>query len=125
MTTRDQNAIRTGVMASPTIGYVILTFEFHKEGGMWVGECRELGTATDGRSLEKVEAELGRLVALDLNCLEELGERETMFRERGIKLYPVEAPDRIEMSVPVNGANRLVQARSIRIGGQRRELTAV
>jgi hypothetical protein len=92
---------------------------------MWVGECRELGTATDGRSLEKVEAELARLVVLDLNCLEELGERERLFQERGIKLYPVQAPDQVEMSVPVNGGNRLVQARSIAIGGRKQALAAV
>lgn len=125
VTIQEQHNVRTGVATSPTIGYAILTFEFHKEGGMWVGECRELGTATDGRSLEKVEAELARLVALDLTCLEELGERERLFQERSIKLYPVQVPDQVELSVPVNGGNRLVQARSIAIGGRNRESAVV
>ena len=44
------------------------------------------------------------------------GEREYgADHERGIKLYPLQAPEQVEMSVPVNGGNRLVQARSIAI----------
>lgn len=84
------------------VGLAVLAFEFHKEGRLWVGECRELGTATDGRSLEKVEQELGRLVLLHLNGLEQIGERERVFEERGIKLYTPDRPLReVERIVPV------------------------
>ncbi len=92
---------------------------------MWVGECRELGTATDGRSLERVEQELGRLVQLDLDALEELGERERLFMERGIAVYPAELPRHVSMSVPVNGSNWLVQARPIKMPAGWRERAAV
>ncbi len=67
--------------------FAVLTLEFHKEDRLWVGVCRELGTATDGRSLDRVERELVKLVMLHLNGLEDIGEREHIFRERGIKLY--------------------------------------
>jgi len=121
---RQSTTTRSGIATSDE-GYIVLTFEFHKEGQMWVGECRELGTATDGRSLEKVEEELLELVALDLNGLEEIGERERLFKERGIKIYPVQAPDQVTMNVPVNTSNRLVQARSIRMPARRRDLVPV
>lgn len=65
-------------------GFAILALEFRKEGRYWVGRCRELGTATDGRSLEKVVRELTQLVTLDVNGLEELGEREHLFSEPNI-----------------------------------------
>ena len=121
---RQSTTTRSGIATSDE-GYIVLTFEFHKEGQMWVGECRELGTATDGRSLEKVEEELLELVALDLNGLEEIGERERLFKERSIKIYPVQAPDQVTMNVPVNTSNRLVQARSIRMPARRRDLVPV
>lgn len=126
MTERRQ-ATRTGrgLVTSPESGYIILTFEFHKEGGMWVGECRELGTATDGRSLERVEAELGRLVEIDLDGLEEIGERERFFNERGIQIYPAEVPDQVNRLLPVNKTHRLVQARPVQVSGPRKELASV
>ena len=67
-----------------TSASALLTFAFHREGHMWVGACLELGTATDGRSFEKVERELRQLVMLHLESLEEIGERERIFEQRGI-----------------------------------------
>jgi hypothetical protein len=126
VTQRRQRAKRQGGLdSSPGPGYIVLTFEFHKEGGMWVGECRELGTATDGRSLERVEDELVNLVLLHLYGLEEIGERERVLAERGITLYPTEVPDHVDRSVPVNSLNRLIQARSIRVPVRERQLAAV
>jgi hypothetical protein len=95
-------------------GFAVLTLEFHKEGRLWVGECRELGTATDGRSLDSVERELVKLAVLHLDGLEDIGERERVFRERGIKLY-TDQPTTIERMVPVSADSQdiFVQFRTV------------
>jgi predicted RNase H-like HicB family nuclease len=97
-------------------GFVILTFSFHKEGQYWVGICEELGTAADGRSLDKVADRLRKLVALQLNGLGDLGERERLFKERGITLYASDLPAKVQRSVPVSqDCLSLVQTISIPI----------
>ena len=68
-------------------GFVLLTFEFHREGRLFVGVCRELGVATDGRDVLKLSDRLAEMVEMYLNGLEEAGERERVFRERGVVLY--------------------------------------
>jgi len=60
---------------------------YYKEGNQWVAECKELGTSTYGDSFEEIEKELVELIALHLNTLEELGEREVFFTENGIQTY--------------------------------------
>ena len=69
------------------IGYIIVTFSFHKEGNRWVGRCNELTTSAFGRSLPEAEERLKELVELHLNGLEDAGERERFFRENGIRVY--------------------------------------
>ena len=94
--------------------YALLTFEFHEEGPYWVGACCEVGTATDGRSFEKVAQELGRLVALHLKGLEDIGERERLFRERGIEVFTGQAPAEVERKLQVVGdGGPLLQLKSI------------
>lgn len=97
------------------IGFVILTLEFEKEDGYWLGHCRELGTATDGRSLSAVMRRLNKLVALHLDGLEAIGERENLFRERGITLYADGLPSEVPTSVPVTSNETLVQATSVAV----------
>jgi hypothetical protein len=106
--------------------FVILTLRFHKEGHYWVGECDELGTATDGRSLVKVTQDLGKLVALHLDGLERAGERERVFRERGIRLYTGRLPTEIARSVPVSETSEtLIQLRALPLPFPRSEPVAV
>lgn len=69
------------------VGFVLLTFEFHREGRLFVGVCRELGVATDGRDVLKLSDRLAEMVEMYLNGLEEAGETERVFRERGLTLY--------------------------------------
>ncbi len=97
-------------------GFAVFTLAFHKEGPLWVGDCLELGTATDGRSLDSVERELVKLVVLHLNGLEDVGERERVFSERGIKLY-TDYPMTIERVVPVSAESQdtFVQFRAVRV----------
>ena len=42
--------------------YVKLTLMFEREGNKWVATCLELGTSTYGRTLERVEESIRRLV---------------------------------------------------------------
>ena len=95
-------------------GFAVLTLEFHKEGRLWVGECLELGTATDGRNLDSVERELVKLAVLHLDGLEDIGERERVFKERGIKLY-ADHPTTIERVVPVSAESQdtFIQFRTV------------
>jgi predicted RNase H-like HicB family nuclease len=82
-------------------GFVILTLEFRREGGYWLGRCRELGTSTFARTLSQVRRELVELVELHLNGLDEAGERERFFHEHHIRLYMDELPAEVETCVPI------------------------
>ena len=81
---------------------VLLTMAFEQVGrNRWTGRCRELGTATHGRTLPQVRDELVEMVALHLNALEDVGERERFFSEHGIKLYSEGDPSPSEVTLPV------------------------
>jgi hypothetical protein len=96
-------------------GFVVLTYEFHREGRSWVGRCVELGTATDGGSLEKVEEELDELVGLHLNALEAVGERDRFFAEHGIRLYRPDPPKHVERTLAIGAERKLRDFRMIRV----------
>ena len=125
MTARQRRT--TTRLATPPGGQavVILTFEFHKEGGLWLGHCRELGTATDGRFLDKVEDELTELVLLHLDGLDDIGERERVFQERGIRVYAADVPAEVETSVPVTDEQTFVRSKPIRVSARTSDLVAV
>jgi len=104
--------------------FVVLTMEFSKEGATWLGFCRELGTATDGRTLPQVEKELMKLVLLHLNGLEDIGEREKLFKERRIKVYQRDVPAEVLTEVPTQ-VNTFVQVKSIPVDRHSGDLVAV
>ncbi|HZT05702.1 MAG TPA: hypothetical protein VFC51_01615 [Chloroflexota bacterium] len=85
-------------------GFAVVTLVFRHQGDdVWTGECRELGTATDGSSLARVHAELVDLVVLHLNALEEAGERERFFQRHGIPFYGADAaPKVIQLALPLD-----------------------
>ena len=84
-------------------GYVVLTYKFGREGRRWAAHCKELGTATSGRSLPEAERRLEELVGLHLNTLEDVGERERFFREHNIEFHETK-PKSITVSMPTNNA---------------------
>jgi hypothetical protein len=97
-------------------GYVVLTLQFRAEQGRWTGECLELGTATYARTLQKTHDELVELVALHLDSLEAVGEREHFFQVHNITFYPDDAPPSVvRPSVPVD-SEVYVHAHRVRIG---------
>ena len=71
----------------PVHGYIVLTFEFRKEGKRWVAHCEELGTATFGRSIPEAERKLKEAVLLHLNTLQDVDETERFFKEHSIKFH--------------------------------------
>ena len=69
-------------------GCAILTSRFIKEEDQWVGDCEILGVAHYGDILDEVRSGLKELLALTLNTMESVGERERSFAEHGITLHP-------------------------------------
>ena len=68
-------------------GYVVLTLEYRKAGNRWTAQCRELGTATFGRTLRSAEEKIHEAMLLHLNTLEDVGERERFLKEHNIQFH--------------------------------------
>jgi len=95
------------------VGYITLTHAYHKEGGVWVGICKETGIATSHKSKREVEKELKELVILHLNCLEQVDERARFFEENHITLHELKPKDEtITLPVP---DNEFIQTRVYRL----------
>ena len=82
-----QDISKTGGSPMPTKGYIGITYEFRREGRRWVGCCKELGTATFGRSIPETSRKLNEAVLLHLNTLEDVGERERFFQENSVEFH--------------------------------------
>ena len=80
--------------------YIIVTFLFYKEGNRWVGQCKELGTSTFGRSIQEALEKLYEAVGLHLNTLEQVGECERFFRDHNITLHP-HKPQEEKIRIPI------------------------
>ncbi len=83
-------------------GYVVLTAKFRREGRRWTAYCEELGTATFGRSLPEEERRMKEAVALHLNTLEDVGERERFFKEHNIPFHLTKPTRNINISTRIN-----------------------
>ena len=68
------------------VGTILLTEVVEQEGDQFAVQCPELGIASCGDSIEEAFANIREAIALHLNVLEELGDRERVFRERGIEI---------------------------------------
>lgn len=80
-------------MAASAVGYIMLTFRVYREGKQFVGECLELGTASCGDTIEEALDNIRDATSLYLSVIEEEGERERIFRERGILVIVGEPSD--------------------------------
>lgn len=85
-----------------TRGYVVLTLKFHKQGRRWTALCEELGTATFGRSLPEADQRLKEAILLHINTLDDVGERESFFKEHNIQLHQDKPRDNITVCLPIN-----------------------
>ena len=82
-------------------GVVILTAVVEEEGDQFVSFCTELGTASCGDSIEEALDNLQEAIWVHLNALEETGERERVFRERGIDLLSSPVNEPIHRQIPI------------------------
>jgi predicted RNase H-like HicB family nuclease len=73
--------------------YIILTAIFRREEEVWTAECKELGTATFGDTLEEAKDNLREAVELHLNTLEDVGESKRFLDERGIQVHYDDEPN--------------------------------
>jgi len=85
----------------PVHGYIVLTFEFRKEGKRWVAHCEELGTATFGRSIPEAERKLKEAVLLHLNTLQDVDETERFFKEHSIKFHRTRPTKVVNIRAPI------------------------
>lgn len=86
-----------------TLCYIKVTLLFQKEkDGRWTAECKELGTATFGNSLEEVREFIKEAIELQLNSLERNGQRKRFFKENGITLIRNRCPENVNINVPVD-----------------------
>lgn len=90
-------------------GFIVLTIIFKFEDDVWTAECKELGTATFGDTIQEAERDIQEAILLHLNTLEQVGERETFFREHGIEIYSTK-PQTMHIDLPFD-PNILVSQR--------------
>ena len=81
-------------------GYVILSFEYHKEGRRWVARCKELSTATFGRSLTEADKRLQEAVVLHLNTLDDVGETKHFFEKHHIQFHATRPKHDLPICIP-------------------------
>ena len=67
-------------------GYIRVTFIATEEEGEFVSTCPELGIASQGETVGEAFDNLKDATFTYLNTIEELGERERVFKERSIKI---------------------------------------
>ena len=78
----------TGPSAVSYVGHIVLTLLIHEEEGQYVSRCPELGTASCGDTIDEALYNIREATQLYLNSIETAGERERIFRKRGIQIYP-------------------------------------
>ena len=71
-------------------GFVLLTGIVEQEDDQFTATCLELGTATCADTPEDARRNLDEAVQLEIEVLEELGERARVFKEKGIKIWGVD-----------------------------------
>jgi predicted RNase H-like HicB family nuclease len=92
--------------------YILLTLLFKREGKVWTAECKELGTASFGDTIEEAIETIEDMVKLHLDALEDAGERERFLQENHVKVYdekPKEKSVSIELPFGVFGFKDLIQ----------------
>lgn len=69
-------------------GHILVTLCVHEdeESDAFVSECIELGVTSCGRTIDEALRMVQEAVSVYLNTIEEDGERERIFAERGLKV---------------------------------------
>ena len=66
--------------------YIRLTLQIVAEDDGYVSRCLELGTASCGDTVEEALLNIKDCVEVYLETIEEMGERQRIFKKRGIKI---------------------------------------
>lgn len=80
--------------------FIVLTEIVEKEDDQFVSTCPELGTASCGDTIEEAFANLEEAIEVHLSALEETGERDRFFSERGIKLHSPGPTEPVHRPIP-------------------------
>jgi len=66
--------------------YITLTIVIEEADSQYAAHCIELVTASCGDTLDEAFENIKEAIIVDLNALEETGEREQFFNEHGIEI---------------------------------------
>jgi hypothetical protein len=62
--------------------FVILNVRYLRDGELWIGECEDLGTATQATTFDALQEELAELIRLHLTTLERQATHRARRRRR-------------------------------------------
>jgi predicted RNase H-like HicB family nuclease len=79
-------------MAKTATGYIDLEMVIRQEGDQYSSWCPDLDIATCGDTAEEAAENLKDAIELYLDTLREEGELEAVFKERGIRIGPLDQP---------------------------------
>ena len=88
---------------------VVLTSIVEPEGDMFVSTCVELGTASCGDTIQEAFENLDEAIAVHLDALEEVGETERVFEERGIEILRAPIEESVPRPVPIDKVVKISQ----------------
>ena len=94
---------------SPVGDIVVLTSVVEPEDDMFVSTCIELGTASCGDTIQEAFENLEEAIAVHLNALEELGETERVFHERGIEILRSPIEETVPRPIPIDKVVKISQ----------------
>jgi predicted RNase H-like HicB family nuclease len=72
------------------IGFIVVSLVASEEEGGYASVCPELGIASQGETAEEAIANLRDATLVFLNTIEQLGQRERVFKERHIRIHSQE-----------------------------------
>ncbi len=79
-------------MKKASAGYIVVDFVITKDNDQYSSWCPDLDIASCGDSVEEAIDNLRDALELYLSTLEEEGEQDSVFKERGIKLVSADEP---------------------------------
>ena len=82
-------------------GFIRLTGIVEKEGDVYLAYCKELGTITCGDTIKEAKANLLDALEVYIDGLEEIGERDRVFREKGVRVER-ESDDSVNAGRPLS-----------------------
>ncbi|MBN2088935.1 type II toxin-antitoxin system HicB family antitoxin [candidate division KSB1 bacterium] len=71
---------------------LFVVFQKEEDSGRWTAECKELGTASFGNTIEEAIANIEEAICLHIEGLYEVGELERFFHENNINVYSKRMP---------------------------------